>query len=199
MFGALFSLLLLAQNSLASPLDDFKAAMEKPIDVLLPPFHLTFDVDSPENRELRDKDYNRFATLREKAAVDHAVLLRFLTSEKDLQLDRRGYRSDRLAIETVAITPRGWLDMATNDALPHRRAVAKWGRIVGNTAEPAAIEAFGVLRSESGEALEQRPSVRLAQFDKQLNEACDALDRLFQEKASIDDLRLIQKFLRDYL
>lgn len=199
MKAILLPLLFIAAGAAATPMTDFNEALRKPVETKLPPIWITFDENSDEYRELKsDGEYIRFLKDRAKGAERHQHLLIQITGDDRIRVNEFGTRTDRTNIRSIELSPRDWLNSASDTRNPKRLEYQKWAQDKGCLAAHKAKSAFAQLIDSTRNHLSQGHNARLEAFARQLQPAYEALIRLLDQQPTDEDLRILQQFLRQY-
>jgi hypothetical protein len=185
----------------ASPLEDFRAEMNKEYTEALPDFWVTWDSDSNEARKLFDDDIYKFVSVRKQKAKDHTAFLRRITGNDKIEFHERGNRADRQDIDSITITPKKWVLTISDDRSPDNRGWLRWSKVVGFKTRDHTIEAILDFKDATQKFHLEKPSSATKNLIEEISEAYDILNRILDgsNTVKVDDQRRLSAFIQKWL
>lgn len=186
---------LLAYSLQATPLTEFREALNQQVENFLPEINVTWDPNTPENRKLWDENYTRFRAKEENGIDRHLFFLKKLTGDQNITVDSSGNPD---LYKTITLSGKDWLLKATNPRDTHSKQYQKWGMSTDCEAANIAKQAFAKLKADTIEALRANPTNGLQNFAGELKRAMEALDEFGQNVIDANKLRDLNRFITKY-
>jgi hypothetical protein len=182
----------------ASPLEDFRAEMNKEYTEALPEFWVTWDSDSKEAQKLY---YEDLCALRSIKAKEHTRFLKHITENDKIECNYLGYRSDRQDIDSITITPKKWVLTISDDRSPDNRGWLRWSKVVGFKTRDHTIEAILDFKDATQKFHLEKPSSATKNLIEEISEAYDILNRILDgsNTVKVDDQRRLSAFIQKWL
>jgi len=182
----------------ASPLEDFRAEMNKEYTEALPEFWVTWDSDSKEAQKLY---YEDLCALRSIKVKEHTRFLKHITENDKIECNYLGYRSDRQDIDSITITPKKWVLTISDDRSPDNRGWLRWSKVVGFKTRDHTIEAILDFKDATQKFHLEKPSSATKNLIEEISEAYDILNRILDgsNTVKVDDQRRLSAFIQKWL
>jgi hypothetical protein len=182
----------------ASPLEDFRAEMNKEYTEALPEFWVTWDSDSKEAQKLYYEDLCALRTIKVK---EHTRFLKHITENDKIECNYLGYRSDRQDIDSITITPKKWVLTISDDRSPDNRGWLRWSKVVGFKTRDHTIEAILDFKDATQKFHLEKPSSATKNLIEEISEAYDILNRILDgsNTVKVDDQRRLSAFIQKWL
>ena len=197
-----YVILLCATLSLAaSPLEVFRAEMNKEYTEDLPGFWVTWDSDSKEARKLWDDNFDKFLSIRKLKAKEHTAFLRRITGNNKIECDDQGYRADRQDIDSITITPKKWVLAISDDRSSDTRGWLRWSRVVGFKTRDHTIQAILDFKQATQKFHLENPSPATKNLIEEINQTFDIINRLLDDSntVKVDDQRRLSAFIQKWI
>lgn len=194
----LLPLLLFATTLGATPLEDWRESMNKPLEIPLPPLWVTWDESAERKRDLKERDWQRYYDKLKSEADRHEHFLRKITGDERITLNQYGNRVDNSPTATIHYTAKQWILIATDTADPLSKPYRNWFQAEECGAARVTESATQLLILQTQKALAEQPSARLENFARELARASQALENIAAGATNTAELRALRRFILQY-